>query len=104
MKLQFDANQPYQLDAIAAITDLFQGQPQGAPEYSVIQMGDWGGMFAGQERTELGVGNRILLSAAALLGNVRTVQTRNDIDVNDPKMPLEEWELFDAAANSARTC
>jgi type III restriction enzyme len=50
MKLQFDANQPYQRDAVAAVTDLFDGQLQGAPEYSVIQMGDWGDMFAGQER------------------------------------------------------
>jgi len=104
VKLQFDANQPYQLDAIAAVTDLFEGQPQGAPEYSVIQMGDWGGMFAGQERTELGVGNQILLSADTLLGNVRTVQARNDIDVTDPKTPLAEWELFDTAVNAARTC
>jgi type III restriction enzyme len=28
MKLQFDPNQPYQLDAVAAVTDLFDGQPQ----------------------------------------------------------------------------
>ncbi len=104
MKLQFDANQTYQLDAIAALTDLFEGQPQGAPEYSVIQMGDWGGMFAGQEQTELGIGNQVLLSPDKLLANVRVVQARNDIDIPDPSVPLAAWDLFDAAANAARTC
>jgi type III restriction enzyme len=104
MKLQFDANQPYQLAAIAAITDLFDGQPQGAPEYSVIQMGDWGGMFAGQEQTELGIGNQMLLSPDKLLANVRAAQASNDIDISDPSVPLEAWDLFDTAANTARTC
>lgn len=104
MKLQFDANQAYQLDAIAAITDLFEGQPQGAPEYSVIQVGSLGGIFAGQEQTELGVGNQILLSSDKLLANVRAAQSRNDIDTSDSSVPLEAWELFDATANTARTC
>src|SRR5258708_6231645 len=104
MKLQFDANQQYQLDAIGALIDLFEGQPQGPPEYSVIQMGDWGGMFAGQEQTELGVGNRTLLSTGTLLANVRTVQARNDIEVSDPSAPLESWDLFDVAANVQRSC
>ncbi len=29
---------------------------------------------------------------------------RNDIDISDPAIPLEAWELFDAAANASRTC
>ncbi len=65
MKLQFDPNQQYQLDAVAAVTDLFDGQPQGAPEYSVIHVGDYGGLFAGQHRTELGVSNGLLISPAS---------------------------------------
>jgi type III restriction enzyme len=104
MKLQFDANQAYQLDALAAVTDLFDGQPQGAPEYSVIQVGDLGGIFAGQEQTELGIGNRMLLSPDKLHANVRAVQARDDIDMADPSVPLEAWDLFDAAANTPRTC
>ena len=104
MKLQFDPNQAYQLDAIAAATDLFEGQPQGAPEYSVIDMGDWGGILAGQQQTELGVGNHMLLSRDVLLANTRAVQARNDIELADPALPLEAWDLFDGPANAARTC
>ena len=57
MKLQFDPGQAYQLDAIGAVVDLFDGQPQGVGDMTVIQAGSEGGLFAGQQRTELGVGN-----------------------------------------------
>jgi type III restriction enzyme len=104
MKLQFDPNQQYQLDAVAAVTDLFDGQPQGAPEYAVIHTEDYGSLFAGQARTELGVGNRLLLAEDNLRANTRAVQARNDIEGNDSSAPLEAWEHFGAAANVARQC
>lgn len=104
MKLQFDANQPFQLDAVNAVADLFEGQPQGAPEFSVVETGKWEGLFAGQSRTELGAGNQLLLDDEALRVNARTIQLRNDIDVADPNAALESWELFDAPANRSRSC
>ena len=31
MKLQFDAKQPYQIDAVSVVADLFDGQPLNKP-------------------------------------------------------------------------
>lgn len=104
MKLQFDPNQQFQLEAVAAVTDLFEGQPRGGSEYAVIKLGDYGDLFAGQDRTELGVGNRLLLDDDRLRLNARAVQLRNDIDVPDPGVPLEAWDFTDAGAGQSRRC
>jgi type III restriction enzyme len=104
MKLQFDPNQPFQLEAVAAITDLFAGQPQGMPDYAVIQQTYGETLFGSQEQTELGVGNQLLLAEEKLLANLRTVQARNAIDVTDPAAALAAWELFDGPANGTRRC
>jgi len=102
VKIHFDANQQFQLDAVSAVTDLFEGQPQSAPSMTPIHIGDFGAMFAGQAQTELGVGNQLALDEEKLRANTRSVQSRNDIEIGDPASPLEAWEHFDPAANAAR--
>ena len=103
MKLQFEANQQFQLDAIQAIVGLFEGQPQGDPAFSVIRIVEGEGLFAGQERSELGLANRLLLDDSALYKNVREIQSHNDIEVSDDAR-LAAWELFDEPASRARSC
>ena len=104
MKLHFDPSQSFQLDAVASVADLFEGQPLGVPDFAVISAGDMGGLFAGHDRTELGVGNRLLLAEEKLSANTRVVQTRNDIEIPDPTAALEAWELFDPPADLSRPC
>jgi len=36
MKLQFDAKQSYQIDAVNAVADLFDGQPLNPPDYATV--------------------------------------------------------------------
>ncbi|MEW6074196.1 MAG: DEAD/DEAH box helicase family protein [Planctomycetota bacterium] len=104
MKLQFDPNQGFQLAAVAAVIDLFDSQPQGAPEYAITKSGRFGELFAGQTATELGVGNRLLLPADRLRENLRRVQERNDVEVADPAAAPEAWDLCDVPAGRTRPC
>ncbi len=104
MKIQFDANQPFQLQAIDAVVDLFDGQPRAASDFTTIHVGSVGGLFAGQQQTELGVGNRLAISDEALHANTRDVQLRNEIDGFDVAARLDGWDLFDVPLSAARRC
>jgi len=64
MKLQFDGNQPFQLAAVQAIVDLFDGQSRSEPTSSPLRLRSYEGLFAGQVQTELGVGNHLILDEA----------------------------------------
>ena len=76
MKIQFDGGQQYQLDALNAVLDVFEGQPlaSGAFEIRFDTSADAGGLF-----NELGSGNQLALTDDALLANTRRVQLRNGI-------------------------
>jgi type III restriction enzyme len=104
VQLQFDPNQSFQLCAIDAIAGLFDGQPNGLPEFSVIRVTDNEGLFAGHDRSELGVGNALVLGEERFHANLRAVQHRNDIDVLDDGAPIEGWDLFDNPAGRSRLC
>lgn len=103
MKLQFEADQQFQLDAIDAVVQLFNGQPHGEPAFSVLKAASDEGLFAGIDRSELGLGNRLLIDDSTLRGNLRAVQRRNAIDIS-ADAPIEGWSLFDAPANLGRLC
>ena len=75
MKLHFDPHQSFQLDAINAVTGIFEGQPPNCGDFE-FSSGD--ALFQ-----DMGVGNRLALSDEQILENVQTVQKANDLTVSD---------------------
>ncbi len=73
MKLHFDPNQQFQLDAITAIVGVFDGQPLNHDDFS----------FTIDNRSTLtpigGVGNQLTISDEQILANVQTIQDENEI-------------------------
>lgn len=105
MKLQFDPNQQFQLDAVAAVTGLFDGQPQNVTEYSIIKADETGALFsfAGLEQTELGIGNQLIVPYDKIFENLKNIQLKNDIESTDESI-LEAWDLYDPLLNKQRRC
>jgi len=72
MKLHFNPNQSYQLDAIRAITDIFKGQEL---ENADISLHITNGILS-----ETGLGNTLSINEEQILKNVKEIQQRNKID------------------------
>ena len=76
MKLTFESNLQYQIDAIKSVTDLFEGQPM---EDSIME-------FNLKEEGTLdlinGVSNNLILSEEQILKNLQSVQEQNDIELS----------------------
>lgn len=75
MKIQFDGNQDFQLDAIRALVEVFAGQPlaRASLQWQTDALG-------GELLTEMGVGNSLALGEEAVLRNVRRIQTENGLE------------------------
>ena len=68
MKLKFDANQPYQKQAIQSVIGLLEGQPKsdGTFEYTLHEENSL--------NLVAGIANNCLLSEAQLLENLQAIQ------------------------------
>ena len=82
MKLKFDSNLKYQLEAVKAVTDLFKGQKPmdsyfnvaGQAGFDDINFNDFNGNENSNQTFGQGVGNKLLLSDLDILENLRKVQ------------------------------
>jgi type III restriction enzyme len=79
MKLHFEPNLDYQLQAIEAVCDLFRGQEICRTEFTVTRDPADPQMRLGFAQTDLGIGNRLTLLDEELLANLQAVQLRNGI-------------------------
>jgi type III restriction enzyme len=79
MKLHFEPNLDYQLQAIEAVCDLFRGQEACRTEFTVTMKLPDQQFTLGVAETDLGVGNRLTLLDDQLLKNLRDVQLRGGL-------------------------
>lgn len=79
MKLHFEPDLDYQLQAIEAVCDLFRGQEICRTEFTVTRDPADTQMRLGFAQNDLGIGNRLTLLDDELLANLQAVQLRNGI-------------------------
>ena len=83
MKLHFEPNLDYQLQAIEAVCDLFRGEEACRTEFTVTmklpEAQNAQQLTLGVAETDLGVGNRLTLLDDQLLQNLRDVQLRGGL-------------------------
>lgn len=81
MKFKFDANQEYQLDAINAVVDIFEGQILKQGDFEVTLQKAFSLPFSQEtyKGNEFGFGNNLVVDDDTFNSNVKAVQKRNNI-------------------------
>ena len=79
MKLRFEPDLDFQLQAIEAVCDLFRGQETCRTEFTVAQVTQASLALSGSTENSLGVGNRLTLPDDRILRNLNDIQLRNSL-------------------------
>jgi type III restriction enzyme len=79
VKLHFEPNLDYQLQAIEAVCDVFRGQETCRTEFTVTQRAIGGQQSLAFAESDLGVGNRLTLLDDELLENLVNIQIRQGL-------------------------
>jgi type III restriction enzyme len=87
MKLQFDKNQAYQIDAIQSVVDLFEGQHLNKSDFEFSLSDNSGGSI---KFTESGVGNHFTISQQQIFDNLKNVQVVNELQEHEISVQLEK--------------
>lgn len=80
MRLKFDSTQVYQIHAVSAIVDLFDGQPLAQGDFTVEINASNKTEQKSIFQSELGIGNNIVINEEAIYKNLAAIQERNDLD------------------------
>ena len=81
VKIKYDSQQDFQITAINAIADVFEGQPNDAEAFSsALKAQAVSGMQAGLFNEIGAVGNNLLLDEDSILENVQAIQNDNGIE------------------------
>jgi len=87
LKLQFDKNQAYQLEAIQSTIDLFEGQHLNKSDFEFSLTDESGGSI---QFTEKGIGNKFTINEQDILKNLQKVQRTNVLQEHEHSKTLEK--------------
>lgn len=99
MKLQFDPKQEFQLAAVNAVVDLFDGQPLNKGDFQIAFESKGNGLFGSLTQTELGLGNALVIDRETILKNLQAVQDRNDLTPDKELLPVNYSDNAPAPLN-----